>query len=141
MSLLGLSDDELQSILGTGGSSTQGYTPKINAGVYTPKGDNPAITSLCDREKTTKLVAEVREAKLSAEIESFLCLAAERHTRIHFGRIAEFYCHASPEVQSLMEKSGLVIVDFNKAIENGFVHLTDRLCTLAGIEEEQRHDA
>jgi len=33
-----------------------------------------------------------------------------------------------------MEQSGLVIIDFDKAIENGFVHLTERLGAIADFE-------
>jgi len=111
------------------------YTNKIVAPVYTPKGDAPPIATLIDRRKTDLLQAEISAAALPSDIAQFLKEASERHTVFHFGRIAEFYCHASPTVQGLMEKSGMVIIDFKKAIEYGFVHLTERLGALADQEE------
>ena len=50
--------------------------------------------------------------------------------QFRFDHIAEFYCHADAELQQLMEDSALVIIDFDKAIENGFVMLGK---TIAGI--------
>jgi hypothetical protein len=111
------------------------YTNKIVAPVYEPKGDNPPIATLIDRTKTDRLQAEIAAAKLPPDVARFLTDAAERHTVFHFGRIAEWYCHATPQVQDLMEKSGMVIIDFKKAIEYGFVHLTERLGELADLEE------
>jgi hypothetical protein len=91
---------------------------------------------LIDRTKTEQLQSEIDAANLPADVARFLKDAAERHTVFHFARIAEWYCHATPEVQDLMERSGMVIIDFNKAIEYGFVHLTERLGALA----DQEHD-
>lgn len=110
------------------------YANKIVSPVYEPKGINPPIDMLTDRRKTDKLQAEIDDARLPADVSKFLKDAAERHTIFYFGKIAEFYCHAPPQVQDLMEKSGMVIIDFEKAIENGFVNLTDRLGKLADLE-------
>jgi len=88
------------------------YTRKIVAPVYEPKGECPQIADLFDREKTARLITEIDAAGLPDDVAAFLRLAAERHTAFHFRRIAEYYCHASPQVQDLMEKSGMVIIDF-----------------------------
>ena len=53
--------------------------------------------------------------------------AAYRHTEFNYGMIADYYCNASKEVQELFENSALVIIDFKKAIENGFIRMTDEL--------------
>ena len=66
--------------------------------------------------------------------------SAERHTVFNFRQIAEYYCHANPTLQDLMERSGMIIIDFDKAIEYGFVHMTDRLGALANIEEGDAAD-
>lgn len=47
-------------------------------------------------------------------------IAALRHIVFDYGQIAEFYAHQDKEVQELMEASALVIIDFDKAIENGY---------------------
>ena len=43
-----------------------------------------------------------------------------RHIVFDYGQIAEFYVHQEKEVQELMEAFALVIIDFDKAIENGY---------------------
>lgn len=110
------------------------YTDKIVAPVYTPKGDKPPTLDLIDREKTEQLLEEIDAGDLPEDVARFLRFAAERHTVFNFRKIAEFYCHMDEKVQDLMERSGLVIIDFDKAIECGFVRLTEQLEALAGIE-------
>lgn len=53
--------------------------------------------------------------------------AAQRHVVFDYQKIAEYYCHASAEVQALMEASALVLIDFDKAVENGYVQMTKAL--------------
>jgi hypothetical protein len=136
-----LADEHGEGGDGTGGIDDDTYTAKIVAPIYEPKGECPAVADLYDRKKTAELVAGIKSAKLPKETTEFLLLAAERHTAFHFRNIAEFYCHASAEVQDLMERSGLVIIDFKKAIEYGFVHMTERLGQLADLEEADNADA
>ena len=45
----------------------------------------------------------------------------------NYENIAEFYAHSDKEVQELMESSALVIIDFKKAIEQGFIELSEDL--------------
>ena len=116
------------------------YTRKIVAPVYEPKGEEPPIKELIDREKTQGLIKEIEDAGLPEDVASFLKYAAERHSVFHFRKIAEFYCHADEQVQDLMEKSGLVIIDFKKAIEYGFVHMTEKLGELADLEESENDE-
>ena len=111
------------------------YTNKIIAPVYEPKGERPPLSALIDRDKTQELIEGIDAADLPDDVKEFLRLAAERHTVFNFRQIAEYYCHADAVLQDLMERSGLVIIDFNKAIEYGFVHLTERLGELADLEE------
>ena len=140
---LGFDDDDLREFhaKGGGGSGGEGkgdggvtYSKKIKAPIYEPKGERPKVQDLFDDDKTNALVEEIDKAKIPADVAIFLRLAAERHTAFNFHRIAEFYSHASPEVQDLMERSGLVIIDFDKAIENGFVYMTERLGEIADGE-------
>ena len=119
---------------GAAKENDQTYTNKIVAPVYEPKGEKPPLSALVDQDKTQGLVADINAAELPDDVKEFLRLAAERHTVFNFRQIAEFYCHADATLQDLMERSGLVIIDFDKAIEYGFVHLTERLGALADLE-------
>lgn len=104
------------------------YSKKVTTPIYTPKKDiPPPVNDLFSCEKYDKLVREVKEKKLPKDIELFLISAASRHIVFNYENIAEFYCHQHGDIQDLMEKSALVIIDFSKAIENGFVKLTQEI--------------
>lgn len=110
------------------------YSTKITIPTYEPKGEKPPESELVDRIKTEQLISEIDNAELPEEVARFLRYAAERHAIFNFGLIAEYYCHADPKVQDLMERSALVLIDFKKAIENGFVSMTERLGKIADRE-------
>lgn len=100
------------------------YTKKIEAPVYEPKRLAPPPTDmLYDKTKHDTLIHEIEAACISDEAKHFLKIAATRHIVFDYGEIAEYYAHAPKEVQQLMEDSALVIIDFDKAIENGFTKL------------------
>jgi len=102
------------------------YTRKIEAPVYEPTSDAPPkISELFDRARTEELQKHISEAELSDDVKEFLHVAAERHTRFHYRNIAEFYSHAPSQVQRLMEESALVIIDFDQALELGYVKLSE----------------
>jgi hypothetical protein len=101
------------------------YSAKIEAPVYEPSHDKPHVMTLCDQSKVTRLLREIDGSAVPDEDKTFLRAAAWRHAVFHYERIADYYAHASPEVQRLMEMSALVIIDFNRAIERGYVKLCD----------------
>ena len=101
------------------------YTQTVDIPIYYPTGPQPAIEELTDRSTADELRGQIRQAELPADIENFLLDAAERHVAFNFQRIANYYAHSSPDIQALMERSALVIVDYNQAIENGFVRLKE----------------
>lgn len=64
---------------------------------------------------------------LSDQQKEFLRLAAFRHVVFNYRKIAEYYSNVGKEMQELMEKSALVIIDYENAIANGYVKLSARL--------------
>lgn len=104
------------------------YTKKIKSPIYEPKRENkPSLNELYDSSKAQKLIKEIQESNLPEDEKVFLSLAAYRHIVFNYENIAEYYAHSQKEAQNLIENSALVIIDFNKAIENGFVVLTEEL--------------
>jgi hypothetical protein len=118
------------------------YSKKIDAPVYEPTGDCPPIVELYDKAKYEELTAKIyQDDSIDSEIKDFLLAAAARHIRFDFEQIAEFYAHAPPDLQQLMEDSALVIVDFDKAITGGYVKLiTGRLCNIYTSEKGQSNN-
>jgi hypothetical protein len=136
LDMTGFGEDEIAALTqgGTEGLDGDTYTTKIKAPIYEIKGEKPKVSELFDDAKTRTLVAEINAAALPPDVSAFLRLAAERHTVFNFRNIAEFYAHADAQTQALFGRSALVIIDFDKAIENGFVYLTERLGKIADVE-------
>lgn len=125
LAMTGFDSEEIKDLLADitpgEGSNEDIYTQKIEAPIYEPTGEKPKVEDLFDAGKARRLADEVQASALPDEIKSFLTLAAYRHVVFDYRNIAEYYAHAEPELQELMERSALVIIDFDKAIENGFV--------------------
>ena len=112
------------------------YSSKIEAPHYNITGENPAVEELYDTEKADELAREVDAANVPKEVKRFLKAAAMRHVVFNFRNIAEYYAHADAKVQRLMEKSALVIIDFEDAIRNGFVIVSEKMDALRTKESE-----
>lgn len=119
-----------------GGGLDGDYTAKIEAPIYTPKGDKPALSELVDCSKAQELSEEINRADIPDDVKDFLLYAAGRHRVFHYQNIAEYYCHAPKPVQELMEKSALVVIDFKKAIEYGFVKMSKDIAEVVKNEEQ-----
>ena len=99
------------------------YEDGIKPITYVPRGVKPNILELCDMRKTKKLIRDIQNSSVSEEEKAFLTAAAYRHCGFNYSNVADYYAHSDKEMQSLMESSGLVIIDFNSAIANGFIKL------------------
>ena len=105
----------------------QKYSSKIEAPIYEPKNKKPHLVELVDKSKTHRIIKEIDASNLPYEEKMFLIDAARRHNVFNYEKIADYYAHATPEMQNLMERSGLVIIDFEKAIQLGYVKLCDEI--------------
>lgn len=101
------------------------YTTAAGSPVYVPRGRFPHLLELRDDSKTKRLAQQIMDSTVTDEEKCFLLHAAQRHIVFHYERIADYYASATPEMQRLMEESALVIIDFNQAIEKGYVQLCD----------------
>jgi len=103
------------------------YTSKIKAPVYEPKNKKPHLLELCNTNKFKRLKYKIEKADISDDEKRFLYMAATRHIVFNYSKIADYYAHASKEMQELMEHSALVIIDFEKAIQHGYVKLSEEM--------------
>ena len=124
--------DELSGVAAP--KSLAEYTQEIVTPIYEPTGPMPAPSDLYDPTTAAALVEEIKAADLPEDVREFLTVAARRHTVLHFDRIANYYAHASPAVQRLMEASALVIVDAEQAIERGFLAMHESI--MAAFRDE-----
>jgi len=111
------------------------YTMKTNIPQYEITGECPTISEMLDKEKSKELLEEIEAAEgITEEERAFLRDAAGRHNVFNYRNIAEYYAHANPVMQRLMEKSALVIIDVDNAIANGYMTLLDDVLNM--MEED-----
>jgi hypothetical protein len=111
------------------------YTTKIESPIYEPKNEKPNQKELFDISKYNLLVNKINESNIGDSEKEFLKLAATRHIEFNYRKIADFYAHSDKDTQELMEDSALIIIDYNKAIELGFVELYENMNKIAEIDE------
>ena len=110
------------------------YSREVISPVYNPSDRKPTWGEMFDTKKCEELIAEIDRADIPEEVRHFLREAAHRHTVFNYSRIADYYAQADKSTQELMERSALVIIDFDKAIEYGFVKMTKELARLYKVD-------
>lgn len=113
------------------------YTQKTGVPQYEITGETPNLKDMVDTDKYKELIREIEESSVSEKEKKFLKLAASRHLVFNYKNIAEYYANvANEEMQELMEKSALVIIDFGDAIKYGYVSLMDGILKLEEEDDE-----
>jgi hypothetical protein len=113
------------------------YTMKVDIPQYQIKGECPELKELIDLDKVKQLEKDIKNANITKEQKEFLINATKRHLVFNYSKIAEYYAHQDKEMQELMEKSALVIIDFNDAIKNGFVEIRKEIEALYSEEDDE----
>lgn len=103
------------------------YSRAIKTPQYEPADEKPAIESLVDSTKYRNLIRRIKDSGVSEDEKLFLILAASRHIVFNYARIADYYAHASAEMQDLMEQSALVILDVDDAVKNGYIVMSAKM--------------
>ena len=111
------------------------YTSKIESPIYEPTGNKPKLTELYNLKVYNKFIAQINKSKQEPKLKEFLQYAATRFIEFNYRNIAEYYSHSDKEIKVIIEDLAMVIVDYDKAIEKGFVKLFDTLENLAEIDE------
>lgn len=127
LNLLGFDENEINEFFDNNEEIENPYSDKVVAPTYEPSEEKPNIEDLYDDGKAMSLIADIKNSKLPEKEKNFLMAAASRHIVFDFQQIANFYAHSTKECQELMENSALVIVDFNKAIADGYVELSNKI--------------
>jgi len=103
------------------------YTQKITTPIYETKNKKPDIQKLYEDKKYRELLEEIETSEITPDEKEFLKIAAARHIVFFYDKIADYYAKSEKKTQCLMESSAMVIIDFDKAIENGYVKLAENI--------------
>ena len=134
LELTGFSKKELDKLFDEINESNP-YTSKTEIPQYEIKGEMPEIYELIEEEKVNQLIEDIRKSNVGEKEKEFLIKSAYRHYGFNYSKIAEYYCHQNKEMQELMEKSALVIIDINNAIAEGYAELKEEMEEM--IEDEE----
>ena len=115
------------------------YTEKTDIPQYEVVGEKPEIEELVDEEKTNELLEEIENSSLGSKEKQFLRKAAQRHLAFNYKKVAEYYAQAEEEMQKLMERSALVIIDYNDAIMNGYTKLSATIKKMLEAEKTKEN--
>lgn len=108
---------------------------KLSEFIYEPKGEMPAIEDCIETKDMDGVLKRLKGIKgLTKEERRVLEICAYRFCTIDFSKMAEYYAHASKPMQRAMEDNFLVIVDFEKARERGYVKMVTKLAELCDKE-------
>lgn len=134
MDLEATPEDVLHSTETTGGDNP--YTKKIEVPLYEPKNEKPVLADIYNSEKYNMLCENIKKSSVTEEEKTMLIAAATRHIVFNYELIADYYSHSTGEFKELAEELALVIIDFEKAIRNGYVKLSESIKKQYGDEYE-----
>ncbi len=104
----------------------QKYTGKFSIPPFEPSDDDINLNDCIDVDRYVELLdsinADLMEGKIAPNEAKFLKLCASRWIKFHYGKAAQWYAtKASEPMKVLMEKSAMVLIDLEKAMEYGIV--------------------
>lgn len=98
------------------------YSQNIGQVIYEPKNTSHAVSDLY--ELPGDEYDEAIEALENEELKAMFRIRKDWFCNFNFSRIADYYAYqASPEEQRVFEKLGLVLLDRDQLIENGFAEI------------------
>lgn len=103
------------------------YTVKIEIPHYEANNKKPHLGELIDQTKAARIIQQIKESGVADEEKIFLIEAAKRHNVFNYQKIADYYANSSKEMQELMERQALIIIDFNQAYEFGYIKLAHEI--------------
>ena len=115
------------------------YTLKVEVPQYLPSAVCPDLSELLDTTKYYQLLHDIEKSNVSEQEKQFLRLSATRLIGFNFSLIADYYSHADKEMQRLMEKQALVIIDIEDAIANGYVEYSKTMDSLLRKQLEKKN--
>ena len=102
------------------------YTTKYTIPPFEPSDADYSLNDCIDVDCYVELVEAVNDSLKKGEITSaeakFLKICASRWIKFHYGKVAQWYAtKASPAMKDLLEKSAMVLLNLDKAVEYGIV--------------------
>lgn len=113
------------------------YSRKVEVPLYEPTGHKPTFPEMVDLIRYNQLVTDIDNDPLLNDVDrQLLKLGAARHIVFNYASIADYYAESPPAAQRHIENSALVIVDFDRALELGYIKLSKAIADIVADEED-----
>ena len=123
--------DELQNSIS---NSLSRYSQSTRICQYVPTDHKPSYSEMVDETKYRQLMDDIEKSNVPDDVKYFLRMAATRHLKFTYSKIADYYANSSPEVQKLMEDSILVMIDYDDAVEKGYIKMSKKIDEIARLD-------
>ena len=90
----------------------------------------PSIEELANINEVKELINKINKLEIENELKEILKIRASFFADFNFQKIADYYHHSSDETKSIFESLGLVILAPKKALEMGFVEISENIYDL-----------
>jgi hypothetical protein len=90
----------------------------------------PNIDELANINEVKELINKIDKLEIKNELKEILKIRASFFADFDFQKIADYYHHSSDETKAIFENLGLVILAPKKALEMGFVEISENIYDL-----------
>lgn len=94
--------------------------------LFEPNDKDISLSECVNVDKYIELIKEIESAftdnKISSDEYKFLKLCASRWIKFNYSNVAQYFCKkASPEMQQLLQRSVMVLLDIDDAFKSGVI--------------------
>ncbi len=120
---------EMYIDLGINEEDDDTYSKVVESPIYMPSEIPAELDEMFDDKKLKDLLKKINKLDPKDErLKEFLISSAYRFVKFKFDKIADYYARCkSKEVKEIMEDMALVVIDYKKAVELGFVKTFDAI--------------
>jgi hypothetical protein len=90
----------------------------------------PNIQELADTTEVNELINKIEKLEIENDLKNILKIRASFFADFNFQKIADFYHHSNEEIKSIFEDLGMVILAPKKALEKGFIEISENIMEL-----------
>ena len=90
----------------------------------------PNIQELADTTEVNELINKIEKLEIENDLKNILKIRASFFADFNFQKIADFYHHSNEEIKLIFEDLGMVILAPKKALEKGFIEISENIMEL-----------
>jgi hypothetical protein len=97
---------------------------------YQASDEKPNEIELADTSRSDELIKKIDSLDLDTRLKNILKIRAAFFTDFNFQKIADYYHNSDSNIKELFEDLGMVILTPRKALEKGFVDISENIMEL-----------